>query len=226
MNPLERRIAFRSHCSPNASRRPPTTSRKASIGIRVRAGPSAATTAASASAAAATPVSAERQPRVTPTASTIVSASTISTAQARNAARNRRANRTAEREVKRTARLRQLSRAGLPFQYRSAALNNRYGSYVRTLPALLAAGSICAGGFGLLALAFERPSDAQLTAAAALRQLQGYRLVHSSEVINGRRMAVLCEEGWFHLGHHHLHGDLLSLGDGTSLFISSRRMRI
>jgi hypothetical protein len=53
-------------------------------------GPSAPTRAAKASSAAATPISVERQPRVTPTASTIVSASTISTALARKAVRNRK----------------------------------------------------------------------------------------------------------------------------------------
>ena len=54
------------------------------IGSAVSAGPSAAVTAASAATAAPTPMNAERQLRVTPTASTIVSASTASTAQARN----------------------------------------------------------------------------------------------------------------------------------------------
>ena len=65
------------------------------MGITVRAGPSAATTAARARPAAPAPIRVERQPRVTPTASTIVSASTISTAQARNAARNRKTIRMA-----------------------------------------------------------------------------------------------------------------------------------
>ncbi len=54
------------------------------MGSAVRAGPSAATIAASTRVAAPTPNSAERQLRVTPTASTIVNASTASTAQARN----------------------------------------------------------------------------------------------------------------------------------------------
>src|SRR5262249_8501584 len=57
----------------------------------VRDGPSAPITAARTSAAAPTPISVERQPRVTPTARTIVSASTISTALARKAARKRKA---------------------------------------------------------------------------------------------------------------------------------------
>ena len=57
-----------------------------SIGISDSAGPSTATMTARAASAAATPHPAERQPRVTPTASTIVSASTISTAEARKAA--------------------------------------------------------------------------------------------------------------------------------------------
>ncbi len=75
---------MRSHCSPNTSSSPPTTTRSALIGTAVRAGPSAATITARASVAAATPVSDQRQLRVMPTASTIVSASTASTAQARN----------------------------------------------------------------------------------------------------------------------------------------------
>src|SRR5262249_20783957 len=66
------------------------TSRSASIGTRLSAGPSAATIAAKATTAAPTPSSGERQPRTTPSASTIVRASTISTALARNAPRNRR----------------------------------------------------------------------------------------------------------------------------------------
>src|SRR5581483_879819 len=90
LNPLARRIALRSHCSPNVSRRPPTTSRNASIGMTVSAGPSAATIAASTTTAAPTPVSEERQPRATPEASTMVSASTPSTALARNAERTRK----------------------------------------------------------------------------------------------------------------------------------------
>src|SRR6266404_1163212 len=59
--------------------------RRTSIGISVSAGPSAATIAASTTVAAPSPVSDERQSRVMPAASTIVSASTNSTALARNA---------------------------------------------------------------------------------------------------------------------------------------------
>ena len=82
--PAERMTALRSHCRPKISSRPPTARRSTSIGSDVSAGPSAATITASASAAAATPPSAEDQLRVVPTASTMVSASTASTAQARN----------------------------------------------------------------------------------------------------------------------------------------------
>jgi hypothetical protein len=60
------------------------------IGITLRAGPSAATIAPSTTAAAPTPNIVERQPRTVPTASTIVSASTASTALARKVARKRR----------------------------------------------------------------------------------------------------------------------------------------
>ena len=74
---------MRSHCSPKVSSRPPTTSRSALIGSVVSAGPRAAVTPRAPPWPRPTPVSAERQLRVTPTASTIVSASTASTAQAR-----------------------------------------------------------------------------------------------------------------------------------------------
>ena len=53
------------------------------------AGPKAATRATSATIAAITPSNAERQPRVWPTAKTIVRASTISTAHAKNTAPTR-----------------------------------------------------------------------------------------------------------------------------------------
>ena len=78
---------MRSHCRPKTSSSAPTTSRSASIGICCSAGPSAATSTASTTVAAPTPISVERQPRTVPTPSTIVSASTISTAQARKAPR-------------------------------------------------------------------------------------------------------------------------------------------
>ena len=47
LEPLARRIALRSHCSPNTSSSAPTRRRSASIGIAVSAGPSAPTIAAS-----------------------------------------------------------------------------------------------------------------------------------------------------------------------------------
>src|SRR5947199_245309 len=58
--------------------------------MTVSAGPSAATMTASASTAAAIPMSEDRHPRAMPDASTMVSASTISTALARNADRTRK----------------------------------------------------------------------------------------------------------------------------------------
>src|SRR5947209_1824792 len=82
LTPAARRTALRSHCSPNTSNRPPTATRSASIGSAVSAGPSPATTIASRPPAAPTPYSAEDQLLVEPTASTIVSASTASTALA------------------------------------------------------------------------------------------------------------------------------------------------
>jgi hypothetical protein len=60
------------------------------MGMIVKAGPSAATTTVSARRARTTPVNVERQPRVTPTARTIVSASTISTEDARKDAATRK----------------------------------------------------------------------------------------------------------------------------------------
>ena len=77
---------MRSHCRPNTnSMRAHDEAQRVDREV-ASAGPSAATMTASAPSAAATPQPADRQPRVTPTASTIVSASTISTAHARNAA--------------------------------------------------------------------------------------------------------------------------------------------
>ena len=63
----------------------PTTNCKARIGTAPINGPRAATMSASAASAAAAPVSAGRQPRASPTASTMVSASTASTNEAANA---------------------------------------------------------------------------------------------------------------------------------------------
>ena len=78
-----------SPCAATAARRRAAARRRRAAarrsGSSPSAGPSAATSAASTSTAAPTPISVERQPRTTPTASTIVSASTISTALARNA---------------------------------------------------------------------------------------------------------------------------------------------
>jgi len=75
---------LRSHCRPKISSRPPTITLSTPIGREVSVGPSAATIAASASVAAPTPLSADDQLRVAPTARTMVNASTASTAQARN----------------------------------------------------------------------------------------------------------------------------------------------
>src|SRR5689334_16204858 len=88
--PPARRTALRNHCRPNTSRTVPTTSRSESIGRLARAGPRPATMTTNPATAAATPHPADRQPRVTPTARTIVRASTISTADAKNAAATRR----------------------------------------------------------------------------------------------------------------------------------------
>src|SRR3954453_19458446 len=99
MAPLARRIALRSHCRPKTSSRPPTTIRRTSNGRAETAGPRTATTSARTTAAAPAPVRVERQPRVTPTASTIVRASTISTPLARKADRKRKASRVTFRRL-------------------------------------------------------------------------------------------------------------------------------
>ena len=64
------------------------TRRRAPVGIAVSAGPRAATTTARSAMAAAAPYPADLQSRAVPAASTMVVASTASTAEARNTARN------------------------------------------------------------------------------------------------------------------------------------------
>src|SRR6266511_3566099 len=88
--PDERRIALRSHWRPNTSSRLPTTSCSSASGSQVvSAYPAARVKAASAATAAATPERAERQLRVAPIASTMVSASTNSTKDAVKVATSR-----------------------------------------------------------------------------------------------------------------------------------------
>jgi hypothetical protein len=88
LSPFARRTAFLRHCNPTINSRPPTTSRSAGKGTSVRAGPSAATITTSTATPPTTPAIAERQSRLVPAASTIVSASTASTRQAKNTATN------------------------------------------------------------------------------------------------------------------------------------------
>jgi len=64
------------------------TRRRASVGIAVSAGPSAATTTVRTATAATAPYAADLQPRARPAARTMVVASTASTVQARNTAMN------------------------------------------------------------------------------------------------------------------------------------------
>src|SRR5579859_697991 len=84
--PAARRIALRSHRAPNRSSRTPTPSCRYRSGTSDSAGPRMTTSRESATTPRTAPVSAGRQPRTVPTASTIVSASTNSTREARNAA--------------------------------------------------------------------------------------------------------------------------------------------
>src|SRR5215469_16438623 len=86
--PLARSTALRIHCSPKTRSSAPTTTRRAVIGIASTAGPRIATTTASTASADTVPVPADRQSRAVPAASTMVTASTASTAQARNTAIN------------------------------------------------------------------------------------------------------------------------------------------
>src|SRR5258706_14587246 len=80
-------MAFLSHFRPNNTRIIPTTRRRTTIGTySTSATPSVPTITARVTAAAKAPTSELRQLIVTPTTSTIVSASTNSTAEARNAA--------------------------------------------------------------------------------------------------------------------------------------------
>ena len=88
LKPLARRIALRSHCRPNTSRRRADHQAQRVDRDHRRAPARARRRAPRARRSRRRrPTSAERQPRVSPTASTIVSASTISTALARNADR-------------------------------------------------------------------------------------------------------------------------------------------
>src|SRR5216683_57171 len=80
-------MAFLSHFKPKRIRMIPTARRKSLIGTHLTsATPSVATITASVAAAANAPSSELRQLIVTPTTSTMVNASTNSTAEARNAA--------------------------------------------------------------------------------------------------------------------------------------------
>ena len=79
-------MALRSQRMPNRISRTPTTNCSMVIGTSASSGPNASTSAASTASASAAPISAGRQLRVTPTASTIVKASTTSTKEARKAA--------------------------------------------------------------------------------------------------------------------------------------------
>src|SRR5712692_9365821 len=87
MMPADRRTALWSQRSPKSSSRVPTRSFSAESGIRVTMNwPNRTTRTARETRATAVPRRGARQPRVSPTASTIVRASVDSTAEPRNAA--------------------------------------------------------------------------------------------------------------------------------------------
>ena len=89
ITPADRSTALCSHLSPNRTISVPMISFSVSSGTRVTISwPKIATKTASASSATTVPYSGERQPLVRPTASTIVSASTDSTADPKKAAPN------------------------------------------------------------------------------------------------------------------------------------------
>src|ERR1700678_3439834 len=81
--PAARSTALRNHCSPKINRMPPITVRSTGSGMCVSSGPTAATRAAKSTNAPSAPAIPRRQPAVAPTATTIVRASTTSTAQAK-----------------------------------------------------------------------------------------------------------------------------------------------
>ncbi len=85
ITPAERRIAFRNQRMPNSKSSIPIASCNRCSGTRSSKGPSATTMRASTRRPANAPSPAGRQPRTVATASTIVSASTASTNEARNA---------------------------------------------------------------------------------------------------------------------------------------------
>src|SRR6201996_8446045 len=82
-------MALRSHWMPKMASSAPTNRRSTLSGIKVSAGPTAATTTASTTRASAMPWKVERHSRVRPAASTMVSASIASTAQATQTVRMR-----------------------------------------------------------------------------------------------------------------------------------------
>src|SRR3989442_6117837 len=86
MIPAARRTALRSQLRPNSNNRAPMPTWSTVMGIIPSAGPSTPTSAVSAASPAAAPRSAERHPRTIPTARTMVTASTHSTSDPRNAA--------------------------------------------------------------------------------------------------------------------------------------------
>src|SRR2546425_10441646 len=86
MIPAARRTALRSQLGPNSNNRAPMPTWSTVMGITPSAGPSTPTSAVSAASPAAAPRRAERHPRTIPPARTIVTASTHSTSDPRNAA--------------------------------------------------------------------------------------------------------------------------------------------
>ena len=78
------------------------------------------------------------------------------------------------------------------------------GTFARAARTLAAAVAICAavggGSFALEAAVLGKPARSALVAAAILRRLDEFRLVDSTDSIDGRRFHGVCYEGWFLVG--------------------------
>src|SRR6266853_4844504 len=78
-----RMMPLRNHCRPKTSSNAPITKRRGPIGTTLSAAPRITTTTASTPKPDAAPINVERQPRVAPTPTTMVTISIASTAEAR-----------------------------------------------------------------------------------------------------------------------------------------------
>jgi hypothetical protein len=76
-----------------------------------------------------------------------------------------------------------------------------------------------AAGIAIQAVGFGRAPEDTLVATAALRGLDGYRVMRSTETLAGQRFAATCIQGRFRLPRRRLAGGaLVLLGNGERLF--------